>query len=218
MELAVTQREKLGKGMRLLRRDGFIPAELYGHGAENMHLSVRALEFGKVFKDAGATTVVSLVIGKVKKPALIYKVQRNFLTGAVDHIDFYQVRMDEAIRAKVPLAFIGESKAVKEHQAVITKAMNELEVEALPGDMPHVLQVDLSRLDELDTSIYVKDITVPKGVKVLVDAETAVATATPPMKEEEAAPAPAADVAAIPTEGEEKKAEREAGKEKEEEK
>jgi large subunit ribosomal protein L25 len=213
MELAVTSREKLGKGMRTLRKEGLVPAELYGHGSANVHLSVSLKEFNKVFKEAGTSTVVTLASGKIKTPAIIHDIQHNFLTGEVDHVDFYQVRMDEAITAAVQLEFTGESKAAKEQQAMVMKTMTELEVEALPGDMPHVLTVDLSLLDEIGKSVHVGDIAVPKGVKVLMDAETVVATATPPTKEEEVAPPPAVDVAEIPTEGEEKKAERDAGKE-----
>lgn len=215
MELVVNNREKLGKGIRALRRDGFVPAELYGHGSKNVHLTVPAKEFGKVFKEAGATTVVNLVIGSEKKPVLIYHVQHNFLTGVVDHIDFYEVRMDEAITTKVPLEFVGESKAAREMQAMIMKNVTEIEVEALPGNMPHALTVDLSMLDEIGKSIHVKDIVVPKNVKVLADLEAVVASATPQTAEEEVVAAPV-DVTAIPTEGEEKKAVRDAGKEEEE--
>ena len=214
MELVVTTREKLGKGLAALRKEGWIPAEVYGHGTENAHITVSAKEFLKTFKDAGLTTVLTLMNGAEKIPAMVHDVQRDFLTGEVVHVDFRQVRMDEAITAKVPLEFAGESKAVREQQAMVMKAMTELEVEALPAHMPHALKVDLALLDELNKSIYVKDIVVPKGVKVLVDGETAVATATPPVKEEEVvAPAETVDVSAIKTEGEEKKEERDAKKE-----
>ena len=98
------------------------------------------------------------------------------------------------------------------------KSMTELEVEALPGDMPHSFTVDLALLDETGKSIHVKDIAMPKGVKVLADEEAVIASAVPPVKEEEVAPVAAVDVTAIPTEGDEKKAERDAGKEKAEEK
>ena len=92
--------------------------------------------------------------------------------------------------------------------------MAEIEVEALPADLPHRFTVDLSSLVELNQSIYVKDIAAPKGVKILVDPETVIVTVTPPLKEEEIAPQPVADVAEVKVETEEKKAEREKGKEK----
>jgi large subunit ribosomal protein L25 len=215
MDLSVKTRELEGKKVNVLRREGFVPAELYGHGFKNLHLAVAAKEFGKVLKEAGTTTVVTLVLNTQKTPAIIHDVVRNYLTGEVEHVDFYQVRMDEKITAKIPLEFIGEAPAVKSANAVINKSMFELEVEALPANLPHSLTVDLSVLDELHKSIYVKDIVVPKGVEVLVDMETAVASATP-QAAEEVVEVPV-DVADVKVETEEKKAERAESKEKKEE-
>jgi large subunit ribosomal protein L25 len=217
MDLSVMPREITGKKVRALRRDGLVPAELYGHGIKNVHLSVAAKEFNKVFKEAGSSTVVTLVLNSAKHSALIHDVVRNYLTDEIEHVDFYEVRMDEKITARVPLEFIGESPAIKTHGAVINKAMSEIEVEALPQNLPHSLTIDLSTLSELNQSIYVRDIAAPKGVEILVDAETAVATATPPAAEE-VVEAPAADVSEVKVETEEKKAERAAGKAESEEK
>lgn len=213
MELSVQKREKLGKAVKALRREGLIPAELYGHGIENLHLAVPAKDFLRVLKDAGTSTIVNLLIGTEKRPAIIHEVGRNYLTGEVDHIDFYQVRMDEKIKAKIPLEFLGIAPAVKDKGGILNKSVSEIEVEALPGDLPHRLEIDLSVLSELNQSIYVKDIAVPKGVKVLVDPETPVLTVTEPLPEEVVAAAPApVDVGAVKVETEEKKANREAGK------
>jgi large subunit ribosomal protein L25 len=214
MELSVVVREKMRGQVKSLLEGGFIPAELYGHGIPNVHISVPAKEFGKIFKEAGENTVVTLVIGAQKHPVLIHNVQRNFLTGDLIHIDFYQVNMKEAIVAKIPLEFIGDAPAVREQGATVNKSMLELEVEALPNDLPHRLTVDISTLDEMNKSIYVRDIVVPAGVKILVDPETAVATATPPAAEEVVVEP--IDISAVKVEAEEKKAERQAGKETEE--
>lgn len=212
MELAVKTRDVLGKKVKALRREGLIPAELYGHGFENIHLALPAKEFNKVLKEAGATTVVNLLLGKESKPAMIHEVARDAVTGEVIHVDLHQVRMNELVKARVPLEFIGEAPAVKKDGAVINKAISEIEVEAFPQDLPHSIQADLSVLDELDKTIYVKDLKRPRGVTFLIDVETAVATATPPAKEEAVAPTETVDVSAIATEGEEKKAERDAEK------
>lgn len=212
MDLAVKSRTVVGKKVRALRRDGFVPAELYGHGIKNLHLAVAAKDLQKALKDAGTTTVITLVLETGKKSALIHDVVRNYLSGEIEHADFYEVRMDEKITAKVLIEFTGEAPAVKTYAAVINKSMSEIEVEAFPQDLPHNFTVDLSTLDELNKSIYVRDIAIPKNVKVLVDLETAVATATPPVKEEEVVAAPV-DVSAVKVEGEEKKAERAAEKE-----
>ena len=125
--------------------------------------------------------------------------------------------MDEKIKTRVPLEFVGEAPAVKTAGAVINKAMSEIEVEALPQNLPHSLIVDLSQLDAIDKSIYVRDLTIPKGVTVLLDPETAVATAVT-MAPEEVVEAPAADVTEVKVETEEKKAERAAVKSEKEEK
>lgn len=210
MDLAVKPREIVGKKVRALRREGLVPAELYGHGLKNVHLAVGTKELKKVLKEAGQTTVVTLVLNTQKHPALIHEVSHNYLTGEIDHVDFYEVRMDEKITAKVPLEFTGESPAIKAFGANINKSMSEIEVEALPQNLPHNLVVDLSKLTELNQSIYVRDIVIPHGVEILVDLETAVATATPPV-EEEVVETPV-DVADVKVETEEKKAERAAVK------
>jgi len=212
MDLTVKSREITGKKVRTLRREGLVPAELYGHGLQNLHLSVSAKEFGKVLKEAGTTTVVTLLLSTEKKPAIIHDVKHNYLTGEVEHVDFYQVRMDEKLKTKVPLEFIGEAPAVKEKQAVINKSMSEIEVEALPQNLPHKLIVDLSLLDDLNKSVYVRDIVIPKGVEVLIDMDTAVVTAVP-QAAEEVVEAPIVDVTDVKVETEEKKAERTAEKE-----
>src|SRR5579871_5810729 len=211
MDLVVKTRAELGKKVKVLRKEGFIPAELYGHGLANIHLSVPAKEFNKVFKAAGKSTVVTLTIDKDKKPAIIHDVVRDSLTHEVAHIDFYQVRMDEKMKAKIPFEFIGIAPAIKAHGAVINKSMTEIEVEALPNDLPHSITVDLSVLDELNKSIYVSDLKLPKTVKIMIEGETAIATATPPAPEEEVV-APVVDVADVKVESEEKAAARAAEK------
>ncbi|MGC9968558.1 MAG: 50S ribosomal protein L25 [Minisyncoccia bacterium] len=214
MDLAVQKREKFGRQTKALRAEGLIPAELYGHGLANIHLSVPVKDFTKVFKEAGMNTVVTLLVEKDKRPALIYEVMHDAITGEVAHVDFYQVRMDEKIKAKVPLEFTGEAPAVKEKGAILNKSMSEVEVEALPQDLPHKLLVDLAALDDVNKSIYVRDLVVPKGVEVLIEENTAVATATPPApkEEEKVVEEPVVDVSAVKVEGEEKKAERAAEK------
>lgn len=213
MELSVQPREVLGKKVKALRSEGLVPAEIYGRGVKNVHVAVPAKEFNKAFKEAGETTVITLHVGKDKHPVMVHDVMRDPLTHEIAHIDFHVVRMDEKVRAHVPVEFTGESLAVKAHGAVINKALAEIEVEAFPQDIPHAFVVDLGMLDELDKSVYVKDLTVPKGVTLDIDPETVIATATPPKVAEEEAPAgETVDVSAIKTEGEEKKAERDAAK------
>jgi large subunit ribosomal protein L25 len=209
MELAVQPRDVSKKNLRAMRGQGLIPVELYGRGIPNIHLAVDAKVFRKVFREAGENTVVTLVWGKEKRPALVHDLMRDYLTDEITHVDFYQVRMDEKIKAHVPLEFAGEAPAVKTHGGILNKSITEIEVEALPADLPRRLVVNVEGLTELHQSVYVKDLAIPKGARVHLDPETVIVTVMPPMKEEEIQPAPAPDVAAVKVESEEKKAERE---------
>jgi len=216
MELAAQVREEKGRKVRSLRREGLIPAELYGHGLENKHLAVRVREFGKVFKEAGKNTLLTLSLEGEKRPVLIHEVQRDYISNDIAHVDFYQVSMKEEIKAKIPLEFLGESPAVKGQGGVLNKAITEIEVQALPDHLPHRLSVSLDALTELNASFYVKDLVVPKGVKILVEPETVLVTVTPPRVEEVEVTAPV-DLSAIKVEDEEKKVKRVADKESAEE-
>lgn len=216
MDLKVSKREKLGKASNSLLSKGLVPAEIYGRGFKNEHLEVSKSEFIKVFREAGENTIVNLVFGSDKWPALIYEVKRDFLTGEVSHVDFYKVTMTEKIKAKVPLEFMGEPPAVKEKLGVLNKAVSEIEVESLPADLPHRIEVDLSMLDSLDKSVCAKDLKISGAVKILMDPEAVIATIVA-VKEEEPVPA-VIDVSEVKVEGEEKKAERDAKKAAEEKK
>jgi large subunit ribosomal protein L25 len=215
MELQVQKREKLGGGVKALRNQGLIPAELYGKGLENFHLSVPEKEFKKLYKEAGESTIINVTLEGKSHPVLIQSVSFDPLTDNFQSVDFYQVRMDEKLTVSVPLVFEGVSLAVKEKNALLVKALQELEIEALPMNIPHDIKVDLNKLQDLDQSIYVRDLVIPANVEVLVSPDTVVATATEKTTEEEELAmqqAAAGGVESVKVETEEKKAEREAGK------
>jgi len=210
MELTAQKREILGKRLRALRKQGFIPAEFYSREEENLHLSVLAKEFNKIFKEAGESAIIKLNVDGKKINALIHDVQKNSLTDAISHIDFYGIKMDEKIRVSIPLLFGGESLAVKEG-GVLIKAIHELEIEALPADLPHHIEVDLGKLAIIGDSILVKDLNFSKGAKVLINMETVIATVVEQKAEEEVAPV--VSVEDVKVETEEKKEAREKEKE-----
>lgn len=216
MNLEVQIRDEKGRRVKDLRQQGLIPAELYGKGIENMHLAVKSKDFKNVFKEAGESSIINIVISDKNKkeeiPVLIHDIQKDYLTDDIIHIDFYRVRMDEKIRTHIPLEFIGESPAVKNYGGILNKSMLEIEVEALPKDLPHNIPVDISQIKELDQSIYVKDLSIPKNVKILVDPETVIATVSLPKEE---VPSEPIDVSAVKVETEEKKLERSKEKEAE---
>jgi large subunit ribosomal protein L25 len=206
LELVAQPRTQFGREVKQLRVKGLVPGELYGFGVKIEHVSVPMKEFMKLYKKAGESTLVDLMIDGKKHPVLINDVQFNPITDEIESVDFYQVRLDQKIRLKVPVNFVGEAPAVKEKGGVLVKALSEIEVEALPTEIPHQLEVNLKSLTDIGTSFAVSQITVPAGVRVLVDPTFVVVTVTARMTEEqEAALSAAADVSTIKTEGEEKK-------------
>jgi large subunit ribosomal protein L25 len=214
MELTATKREQFGRALKGLRAEGFLPAELYGHGVENLHLSVSAKDFRKVFKAAGESTMIDLLVDGKKHPVMIQEVLTNPRSDVVVGVDFYQVRLDQKLKLKVPLIFVGESAGVKEKQGILIKALSEVEVEAFPQDLPHTIEVNIAKLADIGSSIRVKELPVSADVKLLDDPEFVVATITARMTEEqEAKLAAVADVTTIKSEVEEKKEERAKDKE-----
>lgn len=196
-----------------MRDAGFIPAELYGREFDNIHLSVPEKDFNKIFKEAGESTLVNLVVGSEKIPVLIYDISADPLTDRVSHIDFYRVRMDEKTEVPVEIEFIGEPQAVKEKKGILVKAIHEIEVRALPIDLPHNIEIDINGLAEIGDTIHIKDIKPIKGVEFLAEPDAVIATITEIIEEVEETPV---SVEEVKVEGEEKRAEKE--KETEQEK
>lgn len=157
--------------------------------------------------------MINVIIGNEKRPVIIYDVATDPVSDEIISADLYQVRLDEKVKIKVPLEFTGESSAIKNKNGILVKVMKELEVEALPADIPRSLIVDVSKLEDIGNSVYVKDLKIGKGVKVSVGPESVVATVTAQMTEEQEAKL-AAEVKPeeIKVEGEEKKTERDAAK------
>lgn len=206
MEITAQKREIFGKKVKTLRKEGFIPAELYGGDQENAHLTIPGKDFLAVYNKAGESTLIDVIINGKKTPALIQEVVLDPISQKIAHVDFHAVNLTEKIEAEVALEFINESPAVK-IGGVLVKSMKEVGVEALPSDLPSSIKVDLSKLENLHDCIYVKDLKVGDKVEILVEPETVIATVIEPAKEEEAAPT--INVEDIKTEGEEKKKEKE---------
>jgi large subunit ribosomal protein L25 len=211
MELIVEKRDIIGKGLAALREKGLVPAELYGHGTKNVHLAVKAVDFKKVFRQAGESTLIDVVLEGKKHPVMIHDVTFDPISDEPVSIDFYLVRMDEKITVKVPIVFVGESPAVKDFGGLLVKAMQEIEVEAFPNKIPHTIEVSLEGIKAIGESLHVKDINLSSDVTVQVGGETVIATVTE-KKEEEVAPPVEISVADVKVETEEKKAERQAKK------
>lgn len=186
LKLKVTKRTETGKAVEALRQNNLIPAVVYGHDVAPVSLSVNYLDFSRALKTAGESTLLELALdGEKSVNVLIHDVATHPLSGRFMHVDFYQVNMKEEIETDVPLEFIGESAAVKSLAGVLIRSLEEVKVKCLPSDLPHSLSIDLSKLATFDDAIKVKDIVLPKGVEMLDDVETVIATVAAPRTEAE---------------------------------
>lgn len=216
--LPAVQRENVGGTAAAVRRKGFLPAVVYGHGVPTLALAVERKAFLKLLPQLSSSTLLSLAIGGADaRRVLISEVQRDPMTGDPIHLDFHQVKLTEKIRAKVPLKSRGVSAAVKDLGGVLVQSINDIEVEALPQDLPGEIPVDIARLVTFEDRVTVADLHIPTGVEVHAKPEEIVAVVQPPKTEEELkaeleTPAAAPAAGEVKTEAEVKKAAEEAKK------
>ncbi len=204
-ELKAQVRTTLGKQVKIARAAGFLPAVVYGDGVVSQPIAVSNKEFEGIYRSVGESSLFQLIVGEKRYPVVIHDIAYDPLTDRPIHADFYAVRMDKALRVAVPLEFAGESGAVKNEGGVLVKVVHELEIEAMPSDLPHALSVDLSPLAALGDRILVKDIIAPHGVKILASPTEVIVLVEAPRSEEELAElatAPAAELAQVKTEQE----------------
>ncbi len=189
-----------------VRAEGFIPAVVYGPKQETVSISVPKQEFIKAFKDAGESTTVTLMVDGAKHDVLIHDVDYDPVAHTPRHVDFYAVDMNKPIEVSVPLEFEGVAPAVKGNIGTLVKVMHEVQIEALPKDLPHSISVDMSGLTGLDSQIAAGDLVLPKGVTLITSADEVVA-AIASLAADEPTDAPAMDLSAIEVEKKGKKEE-----------
>ena len=172
MQLNATTRQILGKRTRRLHREGKLAAVVYGHNTAATPLVLDRLEFQKVFTKSGRTHLLDLVVdGNRTEKVLIREIQTHPRRLGPIHVDFYQVSLEEKITVEVPVHLVGESAAVKRGDADILQPIHAVRVECLPTDIPEAFEVDLTPLEEIESELRISDLSVPKGVTVLVDAD-----------------------------------------------
>lgn len=201
--LSLEDRKVTGKKVKQLRKQGIIPANVFGKKIKSTAVQVRATALRPVAEEAGETQIVYVKIGEEKeeRPVLITNIQKDPVTEEILHVDFRQVDLKEKITANVPVEIIGESPAVKDFSAALITTLSEIEVEALPADLPESVKVDVSVLKNIGDVIKVADLPIDRTkIEVKDDPETVVVSAAEQQEEiVEAAPAPAEGEAA-PTE------------------
>jgi len=197
--LKLDGRDDRGRRLQALRRQGRLPAVIYGRKVDAVAVSVDGREFLRAFQKVGKTQLLDLQLGaEPVRKALIREIQRSPRTGDLMHIDFYQVNLLEKIESEIPVELEGSVEIVSKGEADLLHALHQLRVECLPTDLPPAIVVDVSGLKEIDDEIRVKDLKLPPGVIVKDDPDELVVKVHPHREEvEEVVPPPAA--AEVPT-------------------
>lgn len=184
VELNATRREVLGKKVKRLRRQGIIPANIYGHNVESLAVQVKADDLKHVIRTAGRNDIIYVRLdGEEPRPTFLKTVQRDAIGEKILHVDLLQISLKEKVRMEVPLHLVGIPPAVDVHGGILMHGIDRVAVEALPTDVPSFLEVDVSVLEEIDQALHVSDLVVPEGVTVLTDPDVVVAKVSPPVVE-----------------------------------
>jgi len=188
-KLQAKKRDTFGKKLKQMRKQGLIPAIIYGKGKENICLFVEKNVFNKVFNATGENALVKLIIEGEKEPknVLVHEVQINPVVDDIIHVDFFEVKMDEKVETEVPLRFIGESPAVKNLGGTLITNKDSVEIKCLPSEIPKEIEVDISKLETFEDSIIARDLRIPKEIELLTDKGETIAFVNPPRTEEELA-------------------------------
>jgi len=185
IQIAASPRSVIGKQVKVLRRTGLLPAILYGVGMEPQTLELPAHETELILQNISGSTLIDLKVGSKTHKVLIREVQRDVISRKPIHVDFLEVAMDVTINAVVPIELVGEAPAVRDLGGVLVSGLNDIEVEALPSNLPDRISVDLSMLETFDDSITVADLKVEEGVTILTELDEAIANVVYQMEEEE---------------------------------
>lgn len=186
-KLTAKVREVTGKGTNALKDAGRIPAIVYGHKVKNVMLDLDAKEFDKIYKEAGTSSLIELHVegDKEKRIVLVHDLQRDPISDKFIHVDFFETSAKEEVEVEIPLVFEGISVAVKDLGGTLLKNISQLEVKALPQNIPHEIKVSIESLKTFEDRILVKDLNLPKDVKTNVKLEEIVAMVSAPTNVEE---------------------------------
>jgi large subunit ribosomal protein L25 len=194
--LKAEDRKVTGRKVKLLRAKGVVPANIYGKKIKSHSIEVNSKGFQEAFKKAGETGIITIEVGKDEKPVLVHNVQVHPATGEILHVDFLQVDLKVKVSANIPVELEGESPAEKSSVGTVVLLLQELEVEALPGDLPERFVVDATKLTEVDQVVKVSDLKYDKSqVEVKADPDEIVVKVEEPQKEEVIEVAPLAEEA-----------------------
>ncbi len=172
--LKVESRKVTGKKVKKLRREGILPANVYGKDMKSSSVQLPLKEFLAVYREVHETGLVDLALDGQVLPVLIHNVQIDPRTQTAVHADFFKVNLKEKIKAQVPVVAVGEAKAVSDKVGLLEQPVSELEVEALPTDLPEHIEVNVENLAQVDDQIVVSDVKAPDGVSILSESSQVV--------------------------------------------
>jgi large subunit ribosomal protein L25 len=175
-------RAVLGKHVAKLRREGLLPANVYGRGIDSMALQLDARDFTRVLKTGAARGMFELKVTGESGPryVILRALSRKGGTGDPLHADFLQVDLQRPIQTVVPVRLTGESPAVRDLAGSLVQSLEQVTVRCLPLGIPDALEADLGLLTGFGTAINVSDLSPVDGVEVVTDASLTIATANPP--------------------------------------
>lgn len=174
LNITAEPRTVVGKKVKQLRREGMIPAVIYGQ-KEAVTIQLENLALRRVLRQAGSTNLVDISLGKGKRTVLVREIQSHVTRGDLLHVDFIEVDMKSTITAEAELVTVGASAPSADGLGVATLALRSVEIESLPDALVSEIEVDLTMIKTPDDVIYVSDLVVPEGVTILTDPETTVA-------------------------------------------
>ncbi len=180
--LQAKQRRVIGKQVNALRRQGGLPAILYG-SIDPLPITLDAHSAERVLNSVTSSHLITVDVEGSSHSVLVRERQRNPLTGHLIHVDFQVVSLTEKLRASVLLDLVGDAPAVKDHSGVLVTGLESLDVECFPQDLPERITIDLSILREIGDAIYVRDLNLPEAVEVLAEPEEMVILVTAPEAE-----------------------------------
>jgi large subunit ribosomal protein L25 len=187
--LAAAHREVTGKAVARLRRDGLLPAVVYGRGVESANVTVNAHDFELLRRRSGANTLIDLTVDETKsKPVLVHGVQVHPVTRRPLHVDLFLVRMTEELTVDVPLVPVGTSPAVELNGGTLLHVAESVKMRALPDHLPQSIEYQIDSLVDFDSVLHVSDLTIPSDATLLTDLSEIIAKVLPPRVEVVEAP------------------------------
>lgn len=181
--LQATRRTVTGKQVQALRRQGQLPAVIYGHHLDPIAISLNAHDAGLILGRISQSHLVMIDLDGQEYPALVREKQRNYIRGTLTHVDFLAVSLTEKIRAEVSIELTGASLAVKDFNAILVTGLTSLEVECLPNDLPERFVVDTSGLSRIGDAVHVRDVALSDRVLILNAPDEMIVIATAPKVE-----------------------------------